>query len=150
MSSQLARSFADAGCRTLLVDGDLRRGELHSRFGVERRPGLLEYLAGEIALDEVLRLSNCANLTLMLAAGRTNERRAPDVTPDVEAHRGLRRGYDAIIVDSPPLGAGIDPSSSERSRAAYFHPQIGRDGSEGRRSEAQLLDRLPIRLLALC
>ncbi len=39
ISSHLARSFAEAGYKTLLIDGDIRRGELHRTFSVEPAAG---------------------------------------------------------------------------------------------------------------
>ena len=44
ISSNLALAFAEAGYRTLLIDGDIRRGQLHSTFGVPQRPGLVDHL----------------------------------------------------------------------------------------------------------
>ena len=52
VSSNLALSFAEAGYRTLLIDGDTRRGELQRTFGVDRRPGQLDHLAADKALDD--------------------------------------------------------------------------------------------------
>jgi hypothetical protein len=39
VSSNLAMSFAEAGHRTLLIDGDVRRGEQHATFNVDQKPG---------------------------------------------------------------------------------------------------------------
>ena len=44
VASNLALSFASSGHRTLLVDGDVRRGALHTTFGMPVTPGLVEYL----------------------------------------------------------------------------------------------------------
>src|SRR4029077_17914487 len=42
VSANLALSFADAGYRTLLIDGDVRRGTQHIVLGAKQRPGLTE------------------------------------------------------------------------------------------------------------
>jgi Mrp family chromosome partitioning ATPase len=47
ISSNLALTFADLGMKTLIIDGDTRRGGLHHLYGVNRRPGLTDYLAGK-------------------------------------------------------------------------------------------------------
>ena len=39
ISSHLARSFAEAGYKTLLIDGDIRRGELHRAFAMRPAAG---------------------------------------------------------------------------------------------------------------
>jgi len=43
----LSLSLAQAGERVLLVDADLRRPIIHRIFGVEKRPGLAEYILGD-------------------------------------------------------------------------------------------------------
>ncbi|TFH64171.1 MAG: hypothetical protein E4G90_08640, partial [Gemmatimonadales bacterium] len=50
ISSHLARSFAEAGYKTLLIDGDIRRGALHRSFSIDRQPGLLDYLGGNASV----------------------------------------------------------------------------------------------------
>jgi capsular exopolysaccharide synthesis family protein len=151
VSSNLALSFAEAGCRTLLIDGDMRRGELHSRFAVERRPGLLEYLAGDAGLDDVLRASGYDNLTLMPRG--TSHQRAPELLMSPRMANlitELERRYQAIIVDSPPLGAGIDPFVLGTVTGNVLF--VLRSGETDRRvaeAKLKLLDRLPIRLLGV-
>jgi capsular exopolysaccharide synthesis family protein len=43
----LSLSLAQTGERVLLVDADLRRPIIHRIFGVEKRPGLAEYILGD-------------------------------------------------------------------------------------------------------
>ena len=44
ISSNLAVAFAEVGRRTLLIDGDTRRGNAHRLFGLDQSPGLIDYL----------------------------------------------------------------------------------------------------------
>jgi Mrp family chromosome partitioning ATPase len=91
VSSNLALSFAEAGYRTVLVDGDTRRGQL----------------MGE-----------------------------------------LRARYDVILLDSPPLGAGVDPFVLGAATGNLL--LVLRTGTTDRRmadAKLKLLKRLPIRLL---
>ena len=110
ISSNLALSFAEAGARTLLIDGDIRRGELSKTFGTPAKPGLVEYLDGSALIDEVLQPTKShPNLTIM--PGGARRRRAPELlaTPKLpQLIAQLSREYDVIVVDSPPLGAGFD------------------------------------------
>ncbi len=110
VSSNLALSFAEAGARTLLIDGDVRRGELAKTFGVDARPGLVEYLDGTALIAEVLRpVASHPNLSLLPAGAR--RKRAPELlaTPRLsQLVAQMCSEYDVVIVDSPPLGAGFD------------------------------------------
>lgn len=110
ISSNLALSFAESGARTLLIDGDIRRGELAKTFGIRPQPGLVEYLDGTALIAEVLHpTTSHPNLTLM--PGGARRRRAPELlaTPRLsQLIAQMSSEYDVVIVDSPPLGAGFD------------------------------------------
>ena len=106
----LALSFAEAGYRTLLIDGDIRRGQLHSAFGAERRPGLVDCLLGTVEHADAMRSSSHDNLTLIPCGARRH--RGPELLASQAMHslmNAVKPRFDAIIVDSSPLGAGIDP-----------------------------------------
>lgn len=149
VSANLALSFAEAGYRTLLVDGDIRRGQLHEMFGAERRPGLVDCLVGDSARDAVLRPATHHNLTLLPSGAR--RRRGPELLSSQSMNglmASLRLDYDAIIVDSPPLSAGIDPFALGATTGNMVI--VLRTGESDRKlAEAKLevLGRLPVRVL---
>ena len=149
ISSNLALAFAEAGYRTLLIDGDIRRGQLHSTFGTSQRPGLVDHLAGDVAIEDVIRETSHANLFLVPCGTRRHrgpELLAADTT--VKMIKSLRSRFDAIIVDTAPLGAGIDPYAL--GAAAGTMLLVLRTGQTDRKlAQAKLttLDRLPVRLI---
>lgn len=109
VSANLALSFAEAGYRTVLVDGDTRRGELNQVFGVRAHPGLIESLQGKEKLEDCLQPTT--HPQLMLLAGGARGRHNPDALADQSLGRllsELRSQFDAVIVDTPALTAGID------------------------------------------
>lgn len=110
VSLNLALSFADAGYRTLLVDGDTRRGVQHKALKTPSTPGLTDVVAGRVQLDAALRQTSYPGLTF-LSSG-TRMQRAPErlLSQNMrDLMTKLRSLYDVVIVDSPPLGAGADP-----------------------------------------
>jgi polysaccharide biosynthesis transport protein len=110
VSVNLALSFAYAGYKTLLIDGDVRRGALHRSLNGQQRPGLTDVLAGECTLEAAIQSTEYPSLTF-LSSG-TRMQRAPELlmAPKLREHISrLREAYDVILVDSPPLTAGIDP-----------------------------------------
>ncbi|HZF66979.1 MAG TPA: polysaccharide biosynthesis tyrosine autokinase [Gemmatirosa sp.] len=109
VASNLALSFAEGGWRTVLVDGDLRRGALHATFDLPSGPGVVEYLEGTSLLGEIVQATSHDNLSVI--AGGARHRRAPELlaTPRMQQLvSALAAEYDAIIIDTPPLGAGTD------------------------------------------
>ena len=110
VSLNLALSFADAGYRTLLMDGDTRRGVQHKALKTPSTPGLTDVVAGRVPLEAALRQTSYPGLTF-LSSG-TRMQRAPERLLSQSMRdlmSKLRSLYDVVIVDSPPLGAGADP-----------------------------------------
>lgn len=149
ISSNLALSFAEAGYRTVLVDGDTRRGELHRTFNVDRRPGLVDVLLGHAELSGILRPTSHPNL-MMIPCG-TRRSQSPELLGSARMQdllATLKRSYDVVLIDSPPLGAGIDPFVL--ATACGHLALILRAGETDRQlaeAKLQVLDRLPVRLL---
>src|SRR2546425_13274966 len=109
LSANLALTFAEGGHNTLLVDGDIRRGVLHRRFKTDRQPGLVDCLLGEAGQDEIVQHTAYPRLAFIGAGTRTH--RAPEVLgspPMSQLVSQMRGRYEVIVVDSPPLAAGVD------------------------------------------
>lgn len=151
IAANLAQSFADAGYRTLLMDADIRRGELDKRFGIPRTPGLLDYVTGSATLEQVLHSTGNDKLWLMTRG--TQQQRGPEllmspVTPDLMTE--LQRRFEAVIVDCSPLGAGIDPFVMGAATGNMM--LVLRAGESNRKlaeAKLKLITRLPIRLLGV-
>ena len=91
--------------RTLLVDGDLRRPSLASRFGLSRSlPGLTECLRGEKQLSEVLYKLDGTDLWF-LPAGIPPANPLELMQSGRTAHLLDRLGnfFDWVIIDSAPV-----------------------------------------------
>ena len=149
ITSNLAVTFADAGRRTLLVDGDLRRGTQHRLLGADRRPGLTDVLRGDVPLEAALRATSYDGLTLIPCGVRTSD--APELLGArkmTELLARLRGDYDVILVDSPPLGAGIDPFVlSTLTGNLLLVLRTGVSHREVMAAKLEVSRRLPVRLL---
>jgi capsular exopolysaccharide synthesis family protein len=149
IAANLAMSFADAGYRTLLIDGDTRRGTLHRIFGIERIPGLLDRLLGTAGLDEVVRTPPDSRLTLIPSGKRTS--RGPELLGSAamtDLIQEVTGRYQVVLIDSPPLGAGIDPFVlSTVAGQVVLVVRAGETDRELTEAKLQLLDRMPTRIL---
>jgi succinoglycan biosynthesis transport protein ExoP len=149
VSSNLALSFAEAGLRTVLIDGDIRRGDLHRTFGVERRPGLLDHLSGEAEHAAILRPSTHPNLMVIPCGAR--RRQGPELLGSTRMQdliNVLKGRFDVVVVDTPPLGAGIDPfvlATATGNLALVL--RAGETDRQLAEAKLQVLERLPVRLL---
>lgn len=149
VSSNLALSFAEAGMRTLLVDGDTRRGELHRMFGRDRRPGLLDHLADGVPLDQILGGTSHPRLTLI--TGGSRHRNGPELLGSVRMREllgQLRERFDVVIFDSPPFGAGIDPFVlGTLTQNLLMVVRVGETEREFTEAKLQIIDQLPVRVV---
>jgi tyrosine-protein kinase Etk/Wzc len=114
----LAHVIAEGGKRVLVVDGDLRRGRLHSVLGGGRSPGLSEVLGGDAPWSEVIRKEALPGVDF-LAGGR----RPPNPSVLFESERFARlvaelgAAYDLVLIDTPPILAVTDSALA----AAHAH-----------------------------
>lgn len=149
ISSNLAMSFADAGFRTLLVDGDTRRGALHEMFGLPRSAGLTDFLSGEVDQKAIIHATGHDNLFLV-PTGNLRQR-SPELLTSPALGRlvtDLKARYDVLIFDTPPLAAGIDGYAIAAATGSLL--VVLRIGQTERRMAAAkllLVDRLPINVI---
>jgi capsular exopolysaccharide synthesis family protein len=149
VSSNLALAFADAGHRTLLIDGDTRRGALHRVLETQRTPGLIDFLSGHATKADAIQETVYPRLWFIGCGTRVAH--GPELlgSPTMQKFMTEVRGeYDVIVVDSPPLAAGIDSLILGTLSGGML--LVLRAGVTDRQlAEAKLdaLDRLPIRML---
>jgi capsular exopolysaccharide synthesis family protein len=149
VASNLALCFADNGVRTLLIDGDVRRGRLHALLNVTRKPGLTDFLTGDVTRDAIIHQTNVPFLSV-IACG-TRRRQGPELLSSPAMGQllaTLRSSFDVILVDSPPLGAGVDPFVlGTLTGHLLLVLRTGVTDREYTEAKLDLLDRLPVRVL---
>ncbi len=149
VSANLAMSFADAGYRTILVDGDTRRGMAHEVFGLSMDNGLTDYLSGSADVSQIIRPT--AHERLAFAPCGRRRPNSPELLTSSALPRlvaELRNRYDVVLFDTPPLNAGIDAYAIS-SAVANMVVVLRAGKTERRLAAAKLLlaDRLPINIL---
>jgi succinoglycan biosynthesis transport protein ExoP len=105
VATLFAITLALAGSKVLVIDADLRRSSVHLRFHIGRQTGLSSALTGKTTLKEsIVEWPKMPNLHIM-AAGPTpplpSELLGSKQMEDMIAI--LRREYDFIILDTPPV-----------------------------------------------
>ena len=148
ISSNLAVAFSEVGRRTLLIDADTRRGDAHRLLGRERAPGLIDYLRERIG-DDIIQSTDHPNLDFIGSGSRGVSTPELLASPRMAYFMGtLKRSYDVIIVDCPPLASGGDPLILG-SLTGHLAVVIRTGSTERALAQAKLeqLARLPIRIL---
>jgi capsular exopolysaccharide synthesis family protein len=108
VASLLAASSAAASQRTVLVDGDLR-GRTISRNLAKEGPGLGDLLAGSVEMDRVI-VNDAALGCCVIPAGAAAEGPSDLLSSRRmnEVIARLKRDFDYIVLDTPPLLSVID------------------------------------------
>jgi polysaccharide biosynthesis transport protein len=104
-ASNLAAILAQRDTRVLLIDGDLRRPNIHHRFGLNGKIGLTTVLTGATKLEEtVQRVPEIPNLDILPSGP------VPPFPTEMLSSAAMetilkRCGelYDYIVIDSPPI-----------------------------------------------
>ncbi len=125
LASNLAVVTAQQKLRTLLIDGDTRRGILHKTFLAQKKPGLTTLLSGDEELSEDLvkqfmQQTHVPNLHL-LSSGPI----PPNPSELLSSRRFealitiLYSLYDVILMDTPPLAAVADAAIVGKHFSGY-------------------------------
>ena len=111
-TANLAITLASAGARVLLVDADMRKGAVHSRFGVPAQPGLSEVLSAGVNWETAVHAIPGSKLSVLpRGAFVTN---SSELFIDDVTKRFLREAaskYDYVIMDTVPVMAADDVTS---------------------------------------
>jgi capsular exopolysaccharide synthesis family protein len=98
-------ALSEAGHRTLIVDGDLRRPRLHHFFGIPNTVGLTTVLADRIDIaTAVVPIDGYEHLSVV-PAGPASPNPAEMLRTDVTeaALLKLAESFDLVLIDSPPV-----------------------------------------------
>lgn len=105
-----AYALAEAGCRVLLLEADLRRPTIVSKLGIARTPGLTNLLVSREDYREAIQKSSYAPKLDILSSGDTSPNPSELLTSNRMAKfvEQLKSEYDYIVMDLPPVTAVSD------------------------------------------
>jgi capsular exopolysaccharide synthesis family protein len=102
---------AQSGMKVLMIDGDIRRPNLHNALQIENTLGLGEYLAGQASLDELIQSTSIPNMEVLTAGNLGPEDLGGFSRARIASLLEIcRPNYDVVLIDSPPV-LGISDAS---------------------------------------
>jgi succinoglycan biosynthesis transport protein ExoP len=124
VASNLAELIAHVGKRVILVDGDLRNPSLTRGLVPNSKSGLLEVLSDQMALDDALYVDEETDLHFLPAVvnsrlAYSNEILASDRFKSFID--SLRKDYDFIILDLPPIAPIVDVRATTQIVDSYLY-----------------------------
>ena len=104
ISMNLASIISLSGHKTIIVGYDLRKPKLHNFFNLKNNVGVSTYLIGRHSLDEVIQSTEFENLDILVSGPvPPNPSELIDSPENSKLVEELRKKYDAIIFDTPPI-----------------------------------------------
>ena len=103
-ATNMAVTFAEAGRKVLLIEGDLRRPKVADYLGLEGSIGLTNVLAGQVNVDEVLQTWGRGGLTVLPSGSIPPN--PSELLGSQNMHdllEAMKSTFDIVIIDTPPL-----------------------------------------------
>ncbi len=106
LTANLGAAFAATGKRTVIMDFDIYKDGLHSVVGVENKVGICNYIAKEVALDDIIQPSPQIDNLDIITCGKMQEGEGDLLmNKNLQAFmEEVRTRYEYLIIDTPPLG----------------------------------------------
>ena len=143
VAANLATILASSGKRVLLVDADMRKGRLHTLFGISRDGGLSELIAGSKESGEVIHATGVPDLDFISTGKR------PPNPAELLLHERfadfleeVSDSYDHVVIDTPPVLAVTDAAIIGRLSGATL--MVLKDGQHPLREIEQSIKRLKL------
>ena len=110
VAMEMAKTFAEAGNRTMLIDADMRKSVLVGRYKTGAvRMGLTHSLAGIANYTDVMCETNILGLYVIFSGPvPPNPSELLGREKFASMIRKLKEAFDYVIIDTPPLGSVID------------------------------------------
>lgn len=108
-STNLALTFAAHGERTLIIDCDLRMPNIHKSLELENAKGVIDVCVNEVPFEDVVQKDVLPNCDVLTTGGRAKN--PTQILSSKNFERliaDVRKHYDRIIFDTPPLAAVSD------------------------------------------
>ena len=117
----LARMLAQSGRHVLLVDCDLRVGKLTKVFAEQSRVGVRDVVRGEVSPLTAIKQHDAG--FAFMAAGTGCLTHPNDIFAMTKSHilfEELRKSFDYILLDLPPLGPVTDVVATSKFVNSYL------------------------------
>ena len=122
VASNIAELIAHGGRKVILIDADLRNPTLSYKLAPKADIGLLEVLGGKAEFREAIYIDNQSGLAFLPAVIESRLAHSSEIVAS-EVFRqlidGLRKSYDYIIVDLPPLAPVVDARATTHIVDSY-------------------------------
>jgi len=139
ITTNLARAMAMGGSKVLLVDGDLRKGQIHDLLKLQSKPGFSDLLRQPDDPGRFIQATDLPNFSFLSRGSITRNPGDLLLSPALEQLLArFREQYDYVLVDSCPVFAADDTSTLAPKadgvlfvvRSRFSHTRVVREALE--------------------
>lgn len=150
-AANLAITMAQQKSSTLLIDCDLRRGVLHNTFGIAKEPGFTNFLTSNHSALDYINETHIPNLSLISCGSLI-----PNPSELLGSHQmrrfmdEMRRKFDLIVFDTPPLNAATDAVViGTQVDATIVVIRAGKTDRSAARQKLELFHNVPAKVIGV-
>ncbi len=152
VAANIALSMAQIQKKVLFIDGNMRRPEIHTLFGINNDNGLSNVLNGEIDYKEAIsRLEKEKSLHILTSG--SNFSKPAELLASGNMKNLLEKAkdeYDIIIVNAPSLGAIADSTIiSTIVDGTFMVCSSGRTNMDELKLSKKLLDKVNVNIIGV-
>ncbi|MBR0829868.1 polysaccharide biosynthesis tyrosine autokinase [Bradyrhizobium manausense] len=111
VSTNFAQLIAHSGARVILLDTDLRNPSLSRAMAPAATAGLIDVVSGKKKLEDAVIVDEATGLAFLPAGSTSKLVHTNDVLasqPMAEFVATLRKAYDYVVLDLPPMAPVVD------------------------------------------
>ncbi|RIM06821.1 polysaccharide biosynthesis tyrosine autokinase [Staphylococcus equorum] len=109
ISANIAVTYAQAGYKTLIIDGDMRKPTQHYLFDLDNNSGLSSLTINKATYSEAIKETNVENLGILTAGPNPpNPSELISSNRFGEIYNELLKHYDFVVIDTPPVNTVTD------------------------------------------
>ncbi|MBU8680708.1 polysaccharide biosynthesis tyrosine autokinase [Staphylococcus saprophyticus] len=152
ISANVAITYAQAGYKTLLLDGDMRKPTQHSIFNKSNNIGLSNLIIKNDNIDDYINnIENVKNLDLL-----TSGPIPPNPSELISSNnfsllfKTLKEEYDMIIIDTPPVNTVTDAQLfSELSKFVILVIDVEKNDKHAAKKGKELIEKTGAKVLGV-
>ncbi|MCJ1759076.1 polysaccharide biosynthesis tyrosine autokinase [Mammaliicoccus sciuri] len=151
VSANVAITYAQAGYKTLLIDGDMRKPTQHYIFNTDNMDGFSNLIINKTDYNKAIHKTDIVNLDLLTSGPiPPNPSELIGSEKSLEVFDYLRSEYDFIIIDTPPVNTVTDAQLfSEIAKYVVYVVDVKKNDRNAVKKGKELIEKAGAKILGV-
>ncbi|OEK64237.1 polysaccharide biosynthesis tyrosine autokinase [Staphylococcus equorum] len=151
ISANVAITYAQAGYKTLLIDGDMRKPSQHYLFNTDNMDGFSNLIINKTYYNKAIHKTDIVNLDLLTSGPiPPNPSELIGSEKSLEVFDYLRSEYDFIIIDTPPVNTVTDAQLfSEIAKYVVYVVDVKKNDRNAIKKGKELIEKAGAKILGV-